>query len=101
MRGAPTPTLPCKRERESAVSGGRVGAATSVQPQIGDVLRVGLQFADFHPPDDVGQDRVGRSRDADLLALPDDEAVEERDLRAAALDHVLTGRRAMLAAAAV
>src|SRR5207247_3435820 len=60
-----------------------------------------LQLADFDPSDDVGEDRVGRGRDADLLALAHDKAVEERDLGAAALDHVLTGRRAVLAAAAL
>src|SRR3954465_11953220 len=47
----------------------------SVQPQIGDVLRVGLQLAFLDPEDDVGQDRIGRGRDADLLALAHDEAV--------------------------
>src|SRR6266851_7528272 len=77
------------------------GLFKSIQAQIGDVLRVGLQFADFHPPDDVGQDCVGRGRDADLLALAHDKAVEERDLGAAALEHVLAGRRAVFAAAAL
>src|SRR5205814_308342 len=72
-----------------------------IQPQIGDVLRIGLQFADFHPPDDVSEDRVGRRRDADLLALAHDKAVEERDFGAATLDHVLAGRRPVFAAAAL
>src|SRR5262249_61082941 len=69
----------------------------SIEPQIDDVLRVGLQFAALDPGDDVGQDLVGRRRDADFPAFPHDKAVEELDLGAASLDHVLTHRRAMLA----
>src|SRR6516164_5235674 len=73
--------------------------STSVEPQIDDVLRVGLQLALFDPGHDVGQDLVGRGRHAGLLSLARDKAVQELDLGAAALEHVLAGRRAMLAAA--
>src|SRR5260370_15032573 len=59
------PSPPFRAERDS---NGRRGASASVQPQIGDVLRVGLQLADLDPPDDVGQDRVGRGGAAALLA---------------------------------
>src|SRR5438128_5302342 len=69
------------------------GRSTSVEPQIGDVLRVGLQFAAFDPGDDVGQDLVGRGFDADLVPLPGNEAVEELDLGATPLNHVLAHRR--------
>src|ERR1700732_592355 len=75
--------------------------SASVQSQTGDVLRVGLQLALFDPQHDIGEDRIGRRRDADLLALAHDKAVEERDLGTASLDHVLAGRRAVLAAAAL
>src|SRR5258707_4819995 len=63
------------------------------------MLRVGLQFAAFDAGDDVGQDCVGRGRDADVLALAYDKTVEELNLGAPALEHVLAGRWAMLAAA--
>ena len=48
---------------------------------------------------DVGQYLVCRCRDADLVALLCDKAVQKLDLGAAAFEHVLAGRRAMLAAA--
>src|SRR6516164_7373888 len=71
----------------------------SVEPQIDDVPWIGLQFAAFDPSDDVGQDLVGRCRNANLVPLARDEAVEKLDLGAAPLEHVLAGRRAMFAAA--
>src|SRR5215469_12368413 len=52
----------------------------SVEPQIDDVLRVGLQLALLDSVYDVGQDFVGRCRDANLVALLDDKAIEELDL---------------------
>src|SRR5215472_5400981 len=75
------------------------GRSTSVQPQIGDVPRVGLQFTALDALDDVSQHRVGRRREADLFALAHDKAVQILDLGPAALAHVLAHRRAMLAAA--
>src|ERR1043165_5103796 len=60
---------------------------------------VGLQFALLDSLDDVGQRGVRRRGYADLFALVDDEAVEELDLGAAALDHILTHRRPMRATA--
>ncbi len=65
----PSPASKCVR-RHPLPHCGRGADARLVQPEIGDVLGIGLQFADLHPADDVGQDRVGRGRNADLLALP-------------------------------
>ena len=77
----------------------RCWANGSVQAQLEDMALVRTQVALLHPLDDVGQRGVRRRGHADLLALVDDEAVEELDLGAAALDHVLAHRRTMLAAA--
>ena len=55
--------------------------------------------AEVHALDDVGQHHVRRRGDADLVALLRHQAVEELDLGAAALHHVLAHRRPMLAAA--
>src|ERR1044071_9782872 len=103
MAGLPAMTKSCARSRvkpgDDVVRPDR--RPTSVETEVGDVLRIRLQLTLFDPKDDVGQDRVGRRRDTDLLALSDDIAVEERDLGTAALDHVLPGRGAMLAAAAI
>src|SRR5437868_2990241 len=84
------------RARELAPAPGMT-VTRSVQTEVGDVLRIRLQFALFDAENDVGQDRIGRRRDPDLLTLSDDIAVEERDLGATALDHVLAGRRTVLA----
>src|SRR5437868_15247688 len=83
------------RARELAPAPGMT-VTQSVQTEVGDVLRIRLQFALFDAENDVGQDRIGRRRDPDLLALSDDIAVEERDLGTTALDHVLAGRRTVL-----
>src|SRR5271155_317791 len=71
----------------------------SVQPQIDDVLGVGLELAALDPLDDIDQRGIGARRQPDLLALADDETVEELDLGAPALDHVLAHRRALAARA--
>src|SRR5204862_1417955 len=92
---APTLTLPRKRRMGGGFFSGLI------QPQVGDVFRVGLQFALLDPQHDVGQDRIGRRRNPDLLALSDDIAVEERNLGATALDHVLAGRWTVLATTAI
>ena len=63
------------------------------------MLRTGLQLAFLDPLHDVGQGGVRRCIDSDFLGLSDDEPVQELDLGAAALDHVLPHRRAMRAAA--
>src|SRR5437764_15396761 len=88
------------RARELAPAPGMT-VTRSVQTEVGDVFRVGLQFALLDPQHDVGQDRVGRRRNPDLLALSDDIAVEERNLGATALDHVLAGRWTVLATTAI
>ena len=59
---------------------------------------VRAQVALLYPLDDIGQRGVRGRRHADLLALFDNEAVEELDLGAAALDHVLAHGRPMRAA---
>src|SRR5580658_1968904 len=71
----------------------------SVQSQIDDVLGIRLELAALDPLDDIDQRRVGARRQPDLLALADHEAVEELDLGAPPLDHVLTHRRALAARA--
>ena len=63
--------------------------AGSVQPQLSDVPRIRAQLIAFHALDDVRQHGIGAAREADLLALAHHEAVEEFDLRAPALLHVL------------
>src|SRR5438105_14701672 len=69
---------------------------SSVQPQLGDVSRVGLRVATLDAPDELGEGRVGAAGQSDLLALANDEPVEEFDLRAPALEHVLAHRGALL-----
>src|SRR5271163_1737787 len=71
----------------------------SVQPEIDDVLGIGLELAALDPLDDVDQRRVGARRQPNLFALADDEAVEELDLGAPPLDHVLAHRRPLAARA--
>jgi hypothetical protein len=77
----------------SRLSGGSDG---SVEPQLGDVARVLLEFAALDALDDVDEALVGAGRDADLLAFADHKAVEEFDLGAPALPHrrPLIGRAA-------
>src|SRR5216684_6386711 len=67
-----------------------------IQPQIGDVTRVGRERAALDLAHDLGERRVGGRGDIALLALGDDEAVEEVDLGASPLDHVLRHGRALL-----
>src|SRR5581483_2760446 len=67
-----------------------------VQPQFGDVPRILLQLAALDLLDDVGQDRVGAAGHAELLALAYDMAVDELDLGAPALRHVLAHRGTLL-----
>src|ERR1700732_825419 len=64
----------------------------SVQPQLGDVPRIGLELVAFDALDDVRQHGIGGAREADLLALAHHEAVEEFDLGAPAFLHVLAHR---------
>src|SRR3984893_12929367 len=65
------------------------GQAGSVQPQLSDVPRIWAQFITVHALDDVRQHGIGAAGEADLLTLAHHEAVEEFDLRASALLHVL------------
>src|SRR5690242_10837393 len=58
--------------------------------------RVGRQLTALDLADDVGQRGISRRVDAALLALADDEAVQEVDLGAAALQHVLRHGGALL-----
>src|ERR1700753_2169411 len=74
----------------------RATSSDIVQPQLGDVLRILLQLAAFDALDDVGQNRVGAAVHAELLALAHDMAVDELDLGAPALGHVLAHRGALL-----
>jgi hypothetical protein len=60
-----------------------------VQPQLGDVPRILLQLAALDLLDDVGEDRIGAAGHTELLALAHDVAVDELDLGAPALVHVL------------
>src|SRR5579871_1870702 len=55
--------------------------------------RIGAQFIAFHALDDVRQHGVRPARKPDLLALAYHKTVEEFDLRAPALLHVLAHRR--------
>src|SRR5262249_46255776 len=64
----------------------------SIEPQLGDVLRIGRELAPLDALDDIRQHRVGAGRDADPLALARDQPVDELDLGAAALLHVLAHR---------
>ena len=72
--------------------------SSSSAPGVALSNAIGLQLAVFHLGDDLGQDAVGGRRQADLLALARDHAVEELDLRAPALHHVLAHRGTVLAA---
>src|SRR3954468_15952875 len=83
----------------SALSPG-AGDAGSVQPQVGDVARVLLEFAALDLFDDLDEPLVGPSRQSGPFALAHDEPVQEFDLGAAALCHVLPHRRALLGRAA-
>src|SRR2546430_10562419 len=66
--------------------------ARSVQPQLRDVPRVRVQFTAFHPLDDIRQRGICGAGNADRLALAHHKTVEEFDLRAPALLHVLPHR---------
>src|SRR5882672_4771318 len=58
--------------------------------------RIRAQLITFHALDDVRQRGIGGAREADLLALAYDEAVEEFDLRAPAFLDVLAHRGTLL-----
>ena len=79
---------------------GRDTVVGLVQPQIADVLRIGLQLAAFSTRLTISVSTrlagVGRPISSPLR---DDHAVEELDLRPPALHHVLTHRGPVLAAA--
>src|SRR6185437_4442724 len=73
-----------------------VARRCSVEPQIGDVARIGLELAAFDLVDDLGQGGVGAGGKPDARRLLDDEAVQEIDLGAAPLHHVLAHRGPLL-----
>src|SRR6185437_11969863 len=68
------------------------GQARSIESQVLDVLRIGLELAALDALDDIGEHRVGAHSQAKLLALAYHEAVEELDLGAPAFLHVLAHR---------
>src|SRR6516225_1203061 len=70
-------------------------STASIEPQFGDVTRVGLELAFFDPLDEIDQHRIGPAGQADFLTLAHDQTVKEFDLGAPALLHVLTHRRAL------
>src|SRR5215472_16004621 len=74
----------------------RQAATPLVAPQFGDVPRILLQLAPRDLLDDVGLDRSGAAGPAELLALAHDMAIDELDLGAPALRHVLAHRRPLL-----
>ena len=63
------------------------------------MFRICFQITLLDALDDIDQRCIGRRGNADFFALPNDQAVKEFDLRATALDHVLTHRRTVFAAA--
>ena len=63
---------------------------------FGEVPGVGDKFAALDAPDDVGQDGIGATGEPEPIARAHDEAVEEFDLGATSLQHVLTHRGALL-----
>ena len=73
---------------------------TSVKPQVGDVARVLFEFAALDLLDQIDEPLVGAGGEADLFSLAHDKAVQELDLGAPALEHVLAHRRALLGRAA-
>src|ERR1700761_5499940 len=73
----------------------QVAATPLVQPEFGDVPRILLQLTALDLLDDVGQNRIGAAGYAELLALAHDMAVDELDLGAPSLLHVLAHRGAL------
>src|SRR5882757_2341240 len=64
----------------------------SVQPQLRNQPRVGFQLIALHALDEVGQHGIGAARKTGLLAFAHHKTVEEFDLGAPALLHVLAHR---------
>jgi hypothetical protein len=71
----------------------------SVHPQVQNMLRVGLQFAPLDLFHDLGQRRIGGRGNAQWGGAISHEAIEELDLSAATLHHILPHGGAMRAAA--
>src|ERR1700754_1364361 len=67
----------------------------SVQPQLRDQPRIRLQLAALDALDEVRQHGIGAARKTDLLALAHHKTIDEFDLCAPALLHVLAHRRAL------
>jgi len=78
------------------IDASRSPLGTPVQPQFGDVARVGLEFAALDLFDNIDEPLVGARLQPDLRALADDKAVEELDFRAPALLHILAHGRTLL-----
>ena len=67
-----------------------------VQPELGDVPRVLLEFTALDLFDDVDEPVIGAGLNANLLAFAHNKAVQKFDLSAPALRHVLTHRRPLI-----
>src|SRR5271156_6613060 len=89
--------MPPPSERTTSKSWlfGNANSPGSIQPQLRNILRIGFQLTLLHALDEIGEHRVGAARHADFLALAHDQPVQEFDLGAAALLHVLAHRRAL------
>src|SRR5690349_2832748 len=92
--------MPAATAPRRTTSGCKGLARRSVEPEVEDVALVGLELARLDALHDVGEGGVRRRGDAELPRLLDDEAVEELDLGAPALHHVLAHRGAVRATAA-
>src|SRR5580658_2106170 len=64
----------------------------SVQPQLSDIFWIRLELTFLDAFDEVGEHGIGAAGQAELVALAHNEAVEELDLGAPALLHVLPHR---------
>src|SRR5437016_3532871 len=82
--------------RRSRTKASESRATGSVQPQLRDVPWIGAQLVTFHALDDVRQRGIGAAREPELFALAHHKAVEEFDLGAPPLLHVLAHRGALL-----
>src|SRR5262245_26979697 len=97
-------THPGQRDKYEQRTGGAISPNSlglwlnlpSIEPELLDVARVGLQVPSLDALDDVGEHGVGAGGNAHLLALAYHVAVEQLDLGAPTFLHVLAHRRALL-----
>src|SRR5262245_37976675 len=64
-----------------------------IQPEFGDVSRIGAQLFSLDARDEVGQNGIGAAGEADLGAFAHHKTVHEIDLGTPPLLHVLAHRR--------